>query len=112
MTTKIPTTMNLLGGDIETILPRLRKIPGLPAVVLNVAEKAYRLYKLNKLDHDLQALREMAASTLHELEQLADRFEMGEARLAELEALVARHELAIAELTARLTPAPAVAAGE
>ncbi|MEJ2116668.1 MAG: hypothetical protein P8Y36_01710, partial [Alphaproteobacteria bacterium] len=95
--------MNLLDADIETMLNRLRGIPGLSFVILNAAEKIYRLYKLNKLDNDLEKLRETTAKTLQELERLAVRVENGEVRLAELEALVKRHEQTIADLTERLT---------
>lgn len=89
--------MNLLNTDIEAMFNRLRGIPRLPSIILNAAEKIYRLYKLNSLDHDLEALREATASALHALEQLATRLDVGEARLTELEALVARHERATAD---------------
>lgn len=104
------TTATLLSANVETMLARLRGIPGLPYVILDAAEKIYRLYKLNKLDHDLEALRAATASALHALEQLAARLDAGEARLAELEALVVRHEQALAEL--QTAPRPAMAAGE
>ena len=66
MTNKTLIPASLLGGDIETILNRLREIPNLPAVLIDLAEKAYRLYRLNKLDHDLQDLRQTAANILRE----------------------------------------------
>lgn len=95
----------MLSGDIESIVERLRSIPNLPTALLNIAEKLHRLYKLNKLDHDLRSLREVTAHTLQEVAELAARIEMGEVRLAETEDLVAQHERIIASINAYLAPA-------
>ena len=99
--TKKSLTAVILSGDIEEIMGYLRGVPHLPGVLLNLAEKIYRLYKLNKLDHDLQSLRNITRQMLNEIVKIAARVEQGELRLAELEMLVARHERIVANLADR-----------
>ncbi len=96
----------LLNGDIEAIMDHLRRMSHLPGVLLNAAEKIYRLYKLNKLDNDLQSLREISANTLLEMAELAARLERGDVRLSEIENLIAQHEQSIANINARLGVTP------
>ncbi len=96
----------LLNGDIEAIMDHLRRMANLPGVLLNVAEKIYRLYKLNKLDHDLQSLREVTANTLVQVAELAARLERGDVRQSEMEKLIAQHERSIADINARLGLTP------
>lgn len=93
-----------LNDGIDAIIDHLRRMPHLPAFVLNFAEKVYRLYKLNRLDHDLEALREATATALYALEKLAIRVKAGESKLDDLRALVIQQQKTIASLQAAMRP--------
>jgi peptidoglycan hydrolase CwlO-like protein len=94
----------ILNFDFKSIIEQLENAPHVFVIAIGIAEKLYRLHKLNKLDREQQALKEAVAQALADIAKLSARVEKGDSKVIELKTLVAQHEQTITKLKAGAKP--------
>lgn len=96
--------------EIEVLMTRLRRMPKLPEIVLNLAEKAYRFYKLHRIEKKVTALQKTTIKVLVYAEAMAARVARQEIlREADL-AKFAEHDKALGKFEADIKAARDTAA--